>query len=123
MNRRKTGTEKEQSACRYLENHGCRILEQNYHAGRYGEIDIVAEEDGFLVFAEVKYRSGNAWGDPLEAVDFRKQQRICRVADRYLAEHRRPQDTPCRFDVIGITAEEIRWVPNAFPYIPARSSR
>ena len=123
MNKRETGKEKEQAACQWLEDHGCTILEKNYHAGRYGEIDIIAMDEGILAFVEVKYRSGDACGDPFEAVDHRKMQRISRVADRYLAEHGLSPDTACRFDVIGMTPEWIRRIPDAFSYVPARIRR
>ena len=88
MNKRKTGAVYEQKAAEYLEKAGCRILEMNYRC-RAGEIDIVARDGRYVVFCEVKYRSG------------------------YLAEHRL-QDVPCRFDVIGIEGGEITHIKDAF---------
>ena len=110
-NRRAVGREKEELAAQYLENKGCRILEKNYR-NRWGEIDLILEDGGFLVFAEVKYRSSVKNGLPEEAVDYRKQQRIRNCARRYLAG--KTIDTPCRFDVIGILGEKIRWSKDAF---------
>lgn len=112
MNKRKTGAVYEQKAAEYLEKAGCRILEMNYRC-RAGEIDIVARDGRYVVFCEVKYRSGSRAGSPLEAVDFKKQQVIFRCAQFYLAEHRL-QDVPCRFDVIGIESEEITHIKDAF---------
>lgn len=117
-NRRQTGTDYERAAGCYLEGLGYEILEYNYRC-RSGEIDIVARDREYLVFCEVKYRSDNRKGYPLEAVDKRKQQTIFRCAVYYLTEHRLA-DAPCRFDVIGIdgvggTKEaEITHIKNAF---------
>ena len=74
-NKRKLGSQKEALAAGYLEAQGCRILEKNYR-NRRGEIDLILEDGGFLVFAEVKYRSTERNGLPEEAVDIRKQQKI-----------------------------------------------
>ena len=118
MNKRKKGADYEEAAAEYLMRSGYQILEHNYRS-RYGEIDLIAREGKTLVFVEVKYRTTDLCGDPLEAVSFRKQLRICRVADRYLMQKRCPPDTPCRFDAVAILGERIRLVRNAFPYIPA----
>ena len=78
MNTRKTGAEYEELAAQYLRKEGYQILEQNYKS-RFGEIDILADKEGELIVVEVKYRSTNGYGDPLEAVDRRKQKRICQT--------------------------------------------
>ena len=112
MNRRKTGQEQEERAARYLEEKGYQILEKNYRI-RTGEIDLIARDGRYLVFVEVKYRRDNRMGDPLEAVDVRKQQRIYQTARHYLHQKRWDQ-IPCRFDVIGITGTQICHIKNAF---------
>lgn len=86
MNRRKIGQKHEELAAKYLEEKGYEILERNYRI-RTGEIDLIARDDRYLVFVEVKYRKNLQMGDPLEAVDSRKQQQIYRTARYYL--HRR----------------------------------
>lgn len=111
-NRRQTGTDYERAAGFYLEQMGWEILEYNYRC-RSAEIDIVAREGEYLVFCEVKYRSDGRKGDPLEAVDVRKQQRIRRAALYYITEHGK-NDTPCRFDVIGIQGTRITHIRDAF---------
>lgn len=112
MNKRALGTAYEQIAGRYLESQGYQILEYNYRC-RLGEIDLIALDGEYLVFCEVKYRAGAGSGDPLEAVDGRKQKIIWRVAQQYLL-HRHVGDVPCRFDVIGIQGEKITLMKNAF---------
>ena len=113
MNRRKTGSRYEQKAVDYLERRGITILERNYRC-RSGEIDVIAEDERYLVFVEVKYRRDTKKGDPAEAVGFYKQRRIRNAAEYYLYCHQNRTYVPCRFDVVSILGEEIRWIKNAF---------
>ncbi|MDO5702313.1 MAG: YraN family protein [Lachnospiraceae bacterium] len=117
INKRKVGSEYEELAAAYLESIGFRILKRNFRC-RSGEVDIIAMDGGTLVFAEVKYRSTEHMGNPLETVNRKKQRRICRSAGYYMMIRHLPDDTPCRFDVIGILGRELRHVRNAFPYMP-----
>lgn len=115
INKRQMGQEQENRAAVYLTERGYKILEKNYRC-RMGEIDLIAFHQGYLVFVEVKYRRGNRAGRPEEAVDFRKQKKISQTAAWYLKEKGLSLDTPCRFDVVAITPEEIRVFPDAFFY-------
>lgn len=72
--------------------------------------------DGCLVFIEVKYRKNAGSGHPEEAVSFRKQAAISRVADYYRLRRGIGMDLPCRFDVIAIEGNKLRHWKNAFPY-------
>ena len=118
MNKRRIGAGKEARAAAFLEEAHCRILERNFRC-RIGEIDLIAWDtrDGMLVFAEVKYRKDATNGLPEEAVNFAKQQKICRVADYYRMMRHIKSGTACRFDVLAIEGEEIRHIRNAFPYL------
>ena len=111
--RRALGLEKEILAADYLRSQGYEILARNYYC-RSGEIDIIARNDGYLVFAEVKYRSRDGCGLPQEAVDRRKIRRIVRAARYYLYTQGIPSDTPCRFDVITILGSRISVIKHAF---------
>lgn len=116
MNTRKTGAEYEELAAHYLKEQGYLILERNYR-NRFGEIDILAKKDAQLVIVEVKYRSTAEHGDPLEAVDTRKQKKICRTASYYCMMHGIMENVPCRFDVIAIYGDgTLRHEENAFEY-------
>ena len=86
MNKRKEGADYERQAAEYLAENGMRILDMNFRC-REGEIDLIGRHQGYLVFVEVKYRSTSEKGYALEAVDYRKQRRICRVADYYRYTH------------------------------------
>ena len=113
--KQKLGKLGEDLATQYLENKGYEIAERNFSC-QQGEIDIIARDGKYLVFAEVKYRSDTGKGLPQEAVDYRKQRKISRVADYYLmCKHM--MGLPCRFDVIAILGEDIQWLKDAFPYI------
>ena len=90
------------AAAAYRKKH-YRILAMNYRT-RLGEIDIIAANRGYLVFAEVKLRKDETHGAAREFVHARKQQRIKCAAELYLAEHE-TQLQP-RFDVVEIYAPE-----------------
>ena len=123
QNKRAVGTQYEELAAVYLKQQGLRILEKNFRARR-GEIDLVARDKDYLVFVEVKYRSGRQAGRGAEAVNFRKQYTICRISDYYRTRFGYRDSTPVRYDVVeceralngGIS---VTWYPNAFPYHPA----
>ena len=113
MNKRVIGTEKEQIAEYYLVNKGYRILARNFRI-RTGEIDLIAEYAGTIVFLEVKFRNGRRNGSPLEAVTGKKQQVIVWTARYFLYRYGYCETTPCRFDVIGIEGNRITHIENAF---------
>lgn len=114
MNRRNVGTGYELRAAQKLQAEGYEILEHSYRT-RTGEIDLIAREGGTLVFIEVKYRSGTAYGSSLEAVDAGKQNRIRRTALYYMTLHGYdPDSTPVRFDVAGFDGERFTLVKGAF---------
>lgn len=112
-NRRRVGYEQETKVQEYLQTQGYEILARNFYT-KHGEIDLIAKKDGYLVFVEVKYRADGRYGAPEEAVDYRKQKKIIAAAQYYLYKNRIPVDTPCRFDVAGVTGDEIRITENAF---------
>jgi putative endonuclease len=112
------GPDGEQLAGRFLQQLGYRIVARG-HRQRLGEIDLIALDQQVMVFVEVKtWRSGDA-GDPSEAVDARKQERLTRAALIYL-KRRNLLDQPARFDVISIVwphadaQPKIRHFINAF---------
>ena len=99
----KTG---EDLACRELERRGYAIIARRYRC-RGGELDIIARDGPTLVFVEVKARDGRAFGDAAEAVTWRKQRRIVRLASEYVMRNRF-NDSPCRFDVVSIQFDDGR---------------
>ena len=91
---------------------GFRIVERNWRC-RMGEIDLIAEERGMLVFAEVRMRSGPGFGGAAESVTAAKRQRLLAAARLYLS--RRP-DCLCRFDVFLVdgASASVQWIRDAF---------
>lgn len=115
MNTRAVGTAYERRAAEYLQKQGYQILDFNYRC-KAGEIDLVALQGGYLVFIEVKYRCGRGKGSGLDAVDYRKQQRILRAARWYMMENRIGQESPCRFDVVSFQGDMVTLIQDAFQY-------
>ncbi len=106
----------EDAACRELERRGYAILARRFRT-RHGELDIIAREGDVLVFVEVKTRSSDVFGGPLDAVTARKQRKLGRMALEYIARSRL-SGVACRFDVVGVLRRggetEIEVVANAF---------
>ena len=96
----------ENLAISFLEKQGFKIIEKNWRFSRMGEIDIIAEDKNTLVFIEVKARSSNLFGDPLESVDEKKFNKIQKLAEIYLSQITNDNYDGCRFDLIGILLKE-----------------
>lgn len=108
----------ERYAAGYLTRHRYKIKEKNYRKN-YGEIDIIAEKDGIIIFVEVKTRHSKSMTQPFEAVDRRKQEKIIKTAASYIYE--KGLDCDCRFDVCEVYVDreslklrKINYYENAF---------
>ena len=117
MNGVEKGRRGEDLAVAFLLQKGYRVIHRNWRM-KIGEIDIIAEDSGTLVFCEVKSRSSLDYGSGAEAVNVQKQQRIMQTALLYM-QHFHIIDKPCRFDVIEILKRSsknpsIHYIPNAF---------
>src|SRR5881392_2363707 len=112
------GARGEKLACRFLRHKGYKILYRNFKGRSGGEIDIVCRDRDTLVFVEVKTRTREDFGRPLEAVGRDKQRRISRGGLAWLRMLENP-DILFRFDVVEIVLTEdakprIELVKNAF---------
>lgn len=108
------GTLAEQLAARYLQQQGLKLLHSNYRC-RFGEIDLICQQKDMLIFVEVRLRSNAAYGGAAASIDARKQAKLRRSAQHYLATL--PYLPPCRFDAILMKSADIHgieWVKNAF---------
>lgn len=94
-------------AARYYQQRGYLLLGHNYRT-RMGELDLILYKENQLVFAEVKTRSGTAWGTAAEAVDLHKQQRLIRAAQYYL-QNSPFADASVRFDVVEVLPAPKGW--------------
>lgn len=115
-NKRKLGAKVEQAVREYLSHNGIYILEMNYRC-RQGEIDIIAKDNEYFVFIEVKYRNSIRYGAPQEAVNYAKQRRISKAAQYYLYSHNLDECTPVRFDVAAVLENKITYYKNAFEFV------
>lgn len=99
--RQKLGKLGEDLAVKYLQKNGYKILTRNYIAGRYGEIDIIAKNNGQLAFVEVKTKSDNQFGDPEQEFTYFKKKKLYRSIQNYLFKNSL-QDKPWQLDLIAI---------------------
>ncbi|MSR77079.1 MAG: YraN family protein [Candidatus Omnitrophica bacterium] len=120
------GDRGEAAACSYLKKQGYKILEKNYRC-TIGEIDLIVQKDGRIIFVEIKTRSNDHFGRPEESVHAAKQKKLIRLAQWYLKTHPSFASQPAGFDVIAVSgsldaglssvgrgAPEIRHIPQAF---------
>lgn len=107
----------EEAVAGHLEQHGLKLLSRNYTC-RSGEIDLVMQQDKYLVFVEVRFRKHSGYGGAAASVDQRKQHKLLLAAQHYLQQHR-AYNRPCRFDVVAVSpgsGESLHydWIMNAF---------
>lgn len=99
--RRELGAFGERVAAAHLEAKGYRIRQHNFRT-REGEIDIIAERSGTLVFVEVRTRHGDALGSAAESVTAAKASHIVAAAQAYAQGHEGCPDGQ-RIDVIAVS--------------------
>jgi putative endonuclease len=103
----------EDLAAAWYAERGWRVVARNWRSGRTGELDVVALKGGVLAVCEVKARTSEAFGTPLEAVTPTKQARIRRLAAAYLAASG-VQAGRVRFDVAAVLDGHVEVVEDAF---------
>ena len=110
------GREGELIAEKYLRKKGYKLVERNFRCP-LGELDLIVLDRRVIVFVEVKTRSDDRFGVPLESVHRHKQQRMIKAALFFLSRHRL-HHRDARFDVIGISfagrEPMVRHIENAF---------
>ena len=113
MNQNNAGLEAEKLAATFLQNHGLKMVAQNYHC-RFGEIDLIMMDGKTLVFIEVRLRSNKHFGNADTSITAQKKQKLTLTAQHYLQTH---GDSQCRFDAVlmsSLDSANIEWVRNAF---------
>lgn len=111
------GDAAEARALRYLLDQGLTLVTRNFSC-KAGEIDLILQHDGVLVFVEVRAREQAAFGGAAASVGHAKRQRL-RQAARFFLAYRWPGGMPrCRFDVIALEAGRLHWLRDAFRDTP-----
>ncbi|MDD5299609.1 MAG: YraN family protein [Gallionella sp.] len=108
------GAQAEQWAAQYLLQQGLKPVTENYR-GRFGEVDLIMRDGAALVFVEVRLRRNTDFGGAAASIDARKQQRLIRTAQQYLAGL--AHIPPCRFDAVlmdDAQGANVQWLKNAF---------
>ncbi len=108
-NTQKLGQEGEQLALQFLNEQGLRHVESNFRRP-FGEIDLIMQDHGTLVFVEVRSRAKGRFGGAAASITPAKQRRLVLAAQAYLQRYQR--SPPCRFDVIAIDGGAIQWLKN-----------
>lgn len=111
-NRKYIGKVGEDKAIDFLKTKGYEILYRNYKT-KFGEIDIIATDNDYLVFVEVKRRMSLSYGTPQESITKLKQSHIIKSALSFIKQHN-IKNKSIRFDVVTITGEKIDIIKNAF---------
>ena len=111
------GDRGERAAARFLRKLGYKIVARQYR-NRFGEIDIIARDGQQIVFVEVKTRSSTNAGEPFEAVNRRKQQKLTNLALAWMKKKRR-MDCSARFDVVSIVWPEEKSEPTIDHFVNA----
>ena len=106
------GRSAERRVAWYFRRRGYRILARNVRAGGV-ELDLIVRRGRRLVFCEVKLKEGPRFGDPLEAVDFRKRQRLRRGAEAWLLANPQHADLNVTFEVAAVRPRGIERVADA----------
>lgn len=108
-------------AARWLRRRGWQVVAERFRNGRR-DLDLIVEREGTVAFVEVKTRRDTAFGEPIEAVSWRKRRELIRSA-KVWADRFGPPGACYRFDVIGVVVvgqdARIRHVENAFSLPPA----
>ncbi len=115
-NRKTVGQLGEDEAAKYLKKNGYEIIERNYMIS-HSEIDIIAKNEKYIVFVEVRSKTGTQFGSPEDSMSNSKRRQVRKTAELYLLTNKY-KEHQIRFDFIGVVFEnnnvKINHLINAF---------
>lgn len=116
--RARFGRMAEDLALRYLQKHDMTLLERNFRS-RFGEIDLIMQENNTIIFVEVRSRKNTAFLHPAETIDHSKRTKIRRTSQVFMQKTPASSHFDWRFDVITLTGRrenemKIEWIKSAF---------
>ena len=108
----------EDLALRYLQKHNMTLLERNFRS-RFGEIDLIMQENNTIIFVEVRARKNTAFLHPAETVDYSKRNKIRKTSQVFMQKTSAGNRYDWRFDVITLIGRkenemQIDWIKSAF---------
>lgn len=114
--KRQRGDLAEDLALAFLEKNGFKLIQRNFNC-KLGELDLIMQDQDYLVFVEVRHRKSNQFGGALESITVSKQNKLRRAAEVYLQSIKN-HDSPCRFDILCLTGclskPDFQWIKDAF---------
>lgn len=105
------GQDGENEVARFLTEQGYVILERNWRYNKL-EIDIIAHDNNYIAFVEVKTRSSTIWGNPEDSVTPSKIRHLVEAADQYLQQY--DISLPVRFDIASVVYKDQRFMIDYF---------
>lgn len=115
--RKQFGKFSEHEACHFLQARGFILIQQNYFC-RYGEIDLIMQDQDDIVFVEVRSRSRLDYGHAIETINHDKIKKLIKTGQHFLQARQWLYKVNSRFDVVAIhqiaSKIQIEWVKNAF---------
>lgn len=119
MTKSEVGKLGEEYAASHVRSCGFTVVQANYHS-RYGEIDVIAENDKYIIFIEVKVRAKDSLVSGLEAITSAKMRKVFKTALCWMQEN--PTKLQPRFDVCEVITEkaneftpiDLIYIKNAF---------
>ena len=107
------GSHAEDRALLFLQARGLKLLARNWRC-KLGELDLIMQDGDTLAVVEVRSRARSDWGTAAETVDARKQARLVRATQLWLARRPELAEQPLRFDVVTLDGGELEWRREAF---------
>ncbi|NMP30237.1 YraN family protein [Thalassotalea sp. M1531] len=112
------GDKGEAQAAKFLQENNLIVIGKNF-SSKFGELDLVCQDQEVYVFVEVKYRQSSQFGGAISTISKKKQQKLKLCASFYFQQlGLNEYNTPCRFDVVALQGSldkpQITWLKNAF---------
>lgn len=113
LNKKQLGNIAEKKVCLFLQKKGLSLIDMNYHTP-FGEVDLIMQDKNEVVFIEVRSRSYQTFGSPIESINKNKQQKVIKSALSYLQKRKWLDKVNYRFDIVGCSSTNIEWIKHAF---------
>ena len=110
LHKKLLGKRGEKIAVKFMKKAGYKLVKRNFTTP-FGEADAIMSKNGVTIFVEVKARSSDVFGEPKDAVGYRKQEKYKKIAQYYKLRY---GETPVSFAVVEVTDEGVNLIEDAF---------